>query len=156
MNPVCISAYIVRHTAEGPRYLLIRRCGQYLSGTWQMVTGGIEEGETAVEAALREIFEETGLTPETLYSADAVETFYFQKENKILCVPVFIAFVEEEKVSLSPGEHDAYEWLPFEEAQKRLIWAEQKRVIAQVHENCVLNKPHDLLIANDTSIYKKT
>jgi dATP pyrophosphohydrolase len=41
-----------------------------------MVSGGIEEGETAVEAALREIQEETGICPGTLYSADAVKNFY--------------------------------------------------------------------------------
>ncbi|HBD83024.1 MAG TPA: NUDIX hydrolase, partial [Dehalococcoidia bacterium] len=44
--------------------------------TWQEISGLIEPRETAWEAALREIKEETGLTPYRFYSADFVERFY--------------------------------------------------------------------------------
>lgn len=149
ITPHCISAYVIRQTAAGPRYLLIRRCGQYLPGTWQMVSGGIEEGETADSAALREIEEETGLIPSALYSADAVETFYMQSHDKITCVPVFVACVEDTEdtiVQLSPREHDAFEWLPFEEARERLVWSEQKRVITHIHNFFIVNAPNPLLL----------
>lgn len=145
ITPHCISAYVIRHTPEGYRYLLIRRCGKYLPGTWQMVSGGIENEETAGLAAFREIQEETGLTPSSLYAADAVETFYMQSNDKITFVPVFVAFVESDLVVLSPKEHDAYEWLPFELAKDRLAWAEQKRMITHIHENFVVNQPKELL-----------
>lgn len=145
ITPFCISAYIIRQTSEGPRYLLIRRCGKYLTGTWQMISGGIEKGETAGQAAFREIQEETGLTPQVLYSADAVETFYLPINDKIAFVPVYVAFVKDEEVTLSPKEHDAYEWLSLEEARERLIWSEQKRIITLVHETFVLQKPNDFL-----------
>ena len=145
ITPHCISAYVICHTSEGARYLLIRRCGKYLPGTWQMISGGIENGETATQAALREIQEESGLVPYALYSADAVETFYIQSQDKITFVPVFVAFVENMEVTLSPKEHDAYEWLPFEEAKEKLVWAEQRRVMAHIHESCVLKPPNELL-----------
>lgn len=147
ITPHCVSAYVIRQTSEGPRYLLIRRCGKYLPGTWQMISGGIENGETAVQAVLREIQEETGLIPYALYSADAVETFYIQGNDKITFVPVFVGFVENSNISLSPKEHDAYEWLPFEEAKGKLVWAEQRRVISHIHETCVMKKPNELLRA---------
>lgn len=146
LTPQCISAFVICRTPDGPRYLLIRRCGQYLPGTWQMVTGGILEQETAIQAALREIKEETGLVPTQLYCADAVETFYMQSVDKITFAPVFVAFVEEMTVELSPSEHDAYEWVAFEEAKKRLVWSEQRRVLAQVHDSFILNDPHPLLV----------
>lgn len=145
ITPYCISAYVICHTPEGPRYLLIRRCGKYLPGTWQMISGGIENGETATQAALREIQEETGLIPYALYSADAVETFYMQSHDKITFVPVFVAFVENMKVALSPKEHDAYEWLSFEEAKDKLVWAEQRRVMCHIHDTCVMRNPNELL-----------
>jgi 8-oxo-dGTP pyrophosphatase MutT (NUDIX family)/GNAT superfamily N-acetyltransferase len=146
ITPHCISAYVVCKTLDSPRYLLIRRCGKYWPGTWQVVTGGIENGETAGQAALREIREETGLIDIQLYSADSVETFYMQDSNQIAFAPVFVGFVEKMDVQLSPSEHDAFEWMSFENAKKRLGWAEQKRVITLVHECCVLQKPNDLLL----------
>lgn len=142
INPFCIGAYIIC-ASPTPRYLLLHRCSPFLKGTWQMVTGGIEEGEMAYEAAVREIKEETGITPDQFYSADAVETFYMKMNDKVAFVPVFVAFVDEIKpVQLSPHEHDAYEWLPFEEARARLVFAEQKRVITHIHENFILKTPH--------------
>jgi dATP pyrophosphohydrolase len=110
-----------------------------------MISGGIENGETAPQAALREIKEETGLTPDDIYSADVVETFYMQSLDKITFVPVFVTFVENMEVVLSPQEHDAYEWLPFEEAKSKLAWAEQRRVICHIHDTCVVKKPNELL-----------
>lgn len=141
ITPFCISAYVICPQPEA-RYLLIRRCSSYLPGTWQMVSGTIEDREKATDAALREIFEETGIIPDRFYSADAVETFYMPAKDKICFVPVFVGIVNEIKpVRLSPKEHDAYEWLPFEEAQQRLAFSEQKRVIAHIHNNFILNEP---------------
>lgn len=138
IDPHCISAYVIHND----RYLLIRRSGKYLNGTWQMVSGGIHQGEKAHEATLREIKEETGLDVDKLYSADAVETFYMTSLDKITFVPVFVAFVQNPgKIVLSPTEHDAYEWLEFEQAKERLVFSEQKRVISHIHENFVLKKP---------------
>ena len=145
LTPSYISAFIIAKT----KYLLLRRSSAYLTGTWQMVTGGIHEGEKAYEAAIREILEETGLTPKSLYSADAMETFYMKAIDKVMSVPVFVAFIEEEvEVALSPKEHDAYEWLDFQQARERLLFSEQRRVIAIVHENFVLKTPDDFFLIN--------
>lgn len=142
LTPPCITAYVIC----GSDYLLIRRCfGSYLDGTWQMVTGKANENETAIQAALREIKEETGLTPLKFYNADTVESFHLHHSNRIILVPVFVAFVEKKEVSLCPEEHDAFEWLSYEQAREKLVWSEQKRVLAHVHENFVLKQPHPLL-----------
>ncbi len=152
MTPSCISLYIMTHTSTGPRYLLLRRCsGGYLDQTWQMVTGGIDEGETAIQAAIREMQEETGLKPIKFYSADAVETFFIPSLNKMMLVPVFVAFVNETKVLLSPTEHDTYEWLCYEEAEKKLIWSEQRRIIKHIHEQFGLTPPKDLLLIKEST-----
>ena len=46
---------------SGPELLQIKRARDPLKDTWQPVMGHIEPGETAVQAALRELREETGL-----------------------------------------------------------------------------------------------
>jgi dihydroneopterin triphosphate diphosphatase len=150
VTPLCISAYVIHRINKEPRYLLIHRCcGGYLNGTWQMVTGKVEKNETAIQTALREIKEETGLIPQKLYSADAVETFFIHSLNRIIFVPVFVAFVDTTKVQLS-DEHDRYEWLVFEEAINRLEWAEQRRIIAHIHEQFILKEPKELLRIQDS------
>lgn len=143
ITPIAVSVYILHNQ----KYLLIRRCGKYLPGTWQMVTGGIHEGEKAWEAGLRELHEETGLVPDQFYSADAVETFYLKTIDKIAFAPAFVAFINNpEEIVLSPTEHDAYEWLSYEQAKERLAWSEQKRVLSHIQEHFVLKSPSNLLL----------
>jgi dATP pyrophosphohydrolase len=139
----CVSVFVVAPNQKGKEHLLIRRSGAYLTGTWQMVSGGIEPGEQAWEAALRELKKETGIIPDILYSADAVETFYLKLKDKVTFVPVFVAMINSpQEVTLLPKEHDAFEWVPFETALDKLVFSEQKRIIRNVHEDYVLQKPH--------------
>ena len=111
-----------------------------------MASGGIEPGESSWEAAFREMYEETGLNPDRMYSSDAVEMFYMRERDQILLGPVFVAIVNEKKpITLSPTEHDDYAWLPLEQAIERLEWSEQKRIIRHIHEHFVLSRPSHLL-----------
>ena len=59
-----IDVYPFRRAENGVEFLLLKRVASVrLGGTWQAVHGRIEAGETAWQAALRELKEETGLTP---------------------------------------------------------------------------------------------
>ncbi len=49
---------VIVHTGDGQVLQLLRREPQ---GFWQSVTGSLQEGETPLKAALREVREETGL-----------------------------------------------------------------------------------------------
>ena len=140
--PDCISAYIIRFKDGEPEFLMLHRCSSYLNGTWQMVSGGINIGEKAWEAALREVKEETGFVPDQFYNADIIESFYIAAIDKIFFVPVFVGFVDHPTaVTLSPHEHDDYEWLSFEEAKERLEFHEQKRIITHVYHQFILTPP---------------
>jgi len=141
-----IAAYICKIENETAYFLLIRRCGKFLNGNWQMVSGKIEKGETAWQAALREIKEETNLVPEKLYSADWVERFYEANQNCINLVPVFVAFVKEPlEVKLSPAEHDAFKWVTKAEMMKGLEFRSQKDALNHIDTYFIKNKPSEFL-----------
>jgi Predicted NTP pyrophosphohydrolase len=112
--------------------LALRRApGGRCSGAWEVVHGSIEEGETPLQAALRELGEETGLTPERLYNLSRVETFYRHRVDEVAFIPVFAAFVENAPVRLS-HEHDAFDWMPFAVARERLAWPRERRALADI------------------------
>ena len=110
-----------------------------------MVVGRMKGGETAWRAALREIAEETGLPPRAFYNSGESEIFYEARSDRMVVVPAFVAFVDSGEVALSPDEHDAFEWLCFEEARARLEFPQQRRVLASIHENFVLADPDERL-----------
>src|SRR5689334_15714127 len=131
INPQFISVHVIHTHHDGTMFLLLRRSSAFLRGTWQMVTGSVNNGEKAYEAAIREVREETGLNVDRLYYADAVETFYMKTMDKIQFVPAFVAFIDsvDAEVRLSLNEHDDYEWVAYDVALERLVFAEQKRVL---------------------------
>ena len=121
--------------AEGGEveFLLLRRApGTVYEGEWRMVGGKIKVGETAAVAALREVVEETGIKPRTMWAIPATNTFYDRDTNRIMTAVPFAARLDGD-VRLN-HEHDAYEWLTVPRALARLVWPEQRRLLSLVNE----------------------
>jgi dATP pyrophosphohydrolase len=141
-----IAAFICRKKNNKGKYLIIRRSRQYLKGNWQMVSGKIEKGETAWQAALREIKEETGLIPDRLYSTNKVECFYEVHQNCINIIPVFVAFVETEgNVKLSKDEHDEYKWITIDQITDFIVFQNQIEHMKYIEENFIKKEPFEFL-----------
>jgi len=144
ITPPAVTVFIVRKDTK--QYLLIRRCSKYLAGNWQMVSGTTEENEVATQTALRELKEETGLVPLEVYIVDMVETFYEARSNRIMTLPVFVAFINgDEKITLSPHEHDAYEWLDLQATEKKLDFENQRALLRYVEKQYVRGTPNPIL-----------
>jgi dATP pyrophosphohydrolase len=104
-----------------------------------MVTGKIKENETAYNTALREIKEETSLTPEKFWVAPTVNSFYSPDKDYICLLPVFAVKVKyDSEVKLSK-EHTEYKWVSSEEAKILLAWAGQRKSV-DVITDYVLNR----------------
>jgi dihydroneopterin triphosphate diphosphatase len=128
-----IDLYVYRIREGSPEFLVLRRsAARELGGTWQAVHGKIEAGETAWQAALRELREETGLTPIRFHQIDAVNTFYVARQDAIHLCPSFAAQVECDAAVRLNEEHDAYEWLDVEATIARLPWPGLRRAVREI------------------------
>jgi dATP pyrophosphohydrolase len=130
-----IEVYLFRRRARRAEFLLIRRSAERtLPGVWQPVTGGIERGEAAWQAAAREVSEETGLTPVRWWALEQLTIYYEPAKDAVHAVPLFAAEVAwADPVHLS-HEHDRYAFLPQAAAARRVLWHTQRRALRAVRE----------------------
>ncbi len=124
-----VSVLVVIHSAE-LEVLLLERADH--PGYWQSVTGSCEPDEMFRDAAIREVKEETGL------DAGRYELSDWQQQNEYEIYPhwrhryapgvtrniehVFgLQLPGVLPVKLAPREHLNYQWLPYQEAVKKVF-----------------------------------
>lgn len=126
-----VDVYVLRRVAGGWQALCLRRApGERSAGTWETVHGHIEDGERPVDAAVRELREETGLEAARLYNLSRVESFYLHRQDVFALIPVFCAFVGDGAEAMFSKEHDVCEWLPADQAAGRFGWPRERRALA--------------------------
>lgn len=104
------------------RYLFLLRTGTKHGGSWGLVGGKIEEGETVRQALLREIVEEIG---PVLQDPKFIPIEKFTSDNKNFIYHTFLITVDEEFVPILNHEHRGYAWVLIEDRPKPLhpgVW----------------------------------
>ncbi len=134
-----VEVCIFKLVRKEPRYLLLHRSenDSLYPGIWQIVTGMLEGNEHAVAAALREVREETGLKPQRFWVVPHIDQFYSAPNDTMNLSPLFALQVngtDEPRLSM---EHQASEWLPYEQAESRLVWPGQKLGLKLLHDYVV-------------------
>jgi dihydroneopterin triphosphate diphosphatase len=133
-----VDVYVFRRTASGIEFLqLHRRPESRIGGTWQAVHGKIEAAETAVQAAKRELAEETGLTPLGFWQLEHVNTFFVAEDDAIHLCAGFAAEVATDAAVRIDDEHDAFRWVASAEAEKTFMWPGQRQGAREILESII-------------------
>ncbi len=129
-----IEVHIFRKVENDLEFLLLKRAShEKYPDLWQMVTGSIEN-EDAHQTALREINEETGLTPIKFWVVPNINSFYSPERDVIVMIPVFAVLVEENQKVIISDEHSEFKWVKKEEAIKLLAWPGQRQSVEIIYE----------------------
>lgn len=145
MGARIVSCFVLKPEGGETKVLIMKRVGEPLDGEWHHVAGRLEEGETAWQAALRELEEEASLKPDRFYAAEICEQFYSHRADMIMVMPVFVAYVGEGAEVVLNEEHSQFKWMSLAEAKAVLPFPGQRRVLAQVWEDFVEHEPTELL-----------
>lgn len=120
----CVGVVCLR----GDEVLLIRRGRPPRQGEWSLPGGRIEPGERAVDAALRELREETGVVAEITGLLDVVDGLFPEAGRHYVLIDYAARWVSGEPVA---GD-DAAEarFVALAQVEALVDWAETRRVIA--------------------------
>jgi dATP pyrophosphohydrolase len=130
-----VTCFVARPTPSGTLGELLqmrRAAGEFLAGAWGAVHGKVETGETAWQAALRELREEAGLAPEEFYQLDTVNTFYLAADDTVWHVPGFCAVVPRAAEVVLNEEHDAVRWVTRDRFESDFLWPGERRQVEEL------------------------
>ncbi|MDA1334469.1 MAG: NUDIX domain-containing protein [bacterium] len=150
-------AVVFRKQGRRILYLLL----QHMRGHWAFPKGHIEEGEKPVEAARREIKEETGIGRiRFLQGYKENIRFRFQwppksldAESRLKFVVFYLGQVFTRDVVISE-EHKDFQWVPYEKAMKILKHKNVRELLTKAHE-LVTKKPAPEIVRKPPIQHKK-
>jgi len=125
--PHAAGCVIFNATPDGLRILVI--FDQY--GQWTFPKGHLEAGETSAEAAIREVYEETGIQGEL---GALVQTIYYDVVKKGRTLPkqvdFFVMHTTQSTVTLQASEGISdYRWVDAATAHELLSYDQMKAVL---------------------------
>ena len=92
--------------------------------------GHIEQGESGAETAIREVREETGVDSTMVEKIDDIRYWYTRDGSRVLKVVSFflLRYRSGSVRDYQPEEVDGAEWVPLEEAPRRLSYSGERKM----------------------------
>jgi 8-oxo-dGTP pyrophosphatase MutT (NUDIX family) len=144
-----VDVVVFRQVQKGWQVLVLRRrAGTRCPGSWEMVHGKVDDGESLEGAARRELMEETGLTAQRLLSI-TMHPFYLAPRRTVQIAAVFAAVVPGDASVTRGDEHDKHGWISVSEARRRFTWPHERRHLDDAYALLRTPSVHDVLEIRD-------
>ena len=113
-----------------PRGVLIGRTDRSGRLLWSLPKGHIEEGETAEQAAVREVEEETGISGEIVAELGTID-FWFVAEGRRIHKTVrhYLLRATGGELSDADVEVTAVAWVPLPEMRSQLAYPDERGLV---------------------------
>jgi 8-oxo-dGTP pyrophosphatase MutT (NUDIX family) len=112
---------------------------------WCLPKGKIEKNETAVQAALREVQEETGLRGKIIGHLDDIYYQYQDEKRKLLVKKTVHFFLMKKEAEISKQydpEVESLAWLTIEQALEKLSFESERMVVSKAGQ--LISKKKDM------------
>jgi 8-oxo-dGTP pyrophosphatase MutT (NUDIX family) len=121
---------VVDLAGEVPLGALIGRTDRRGRLLWSLPKGHVEPGETAEEAAVREVAEETGIAGEILGSLGTIDFWFIAEGRRVhKTVHHFLLRAVGGELSDADIEVTEVEWVPFPQIADRLAYPDERGLV---------------------------
>ena len=115
-----------------PQFAIFKRADFKI---WQFISGGVEEGESSIEAVLREIKEETEMNVDKVFKLDSKATIpkefvggHEWADDLTVIHEFAFCFEVKDEIQLS-HEHTEFKWVTYKEALELLKYDSNKTAL---------------------------
>ncbi len=134
-----VNVAVVKKDYDGWKFLILRRTeGESYGGFWGFMTGGKRGNETVAQVVVRELYEETGLKPLSLWATEYLIQFYEPERDAIWLLPLIVAVVPEEAHVRLSSENSEYRWLPAQKARHLVSWKNLVKAIDDITDELAI------------------
>jgi len=128
-----VEVYVFRRRARGAEFLALRRApGRKLPGIWQPVTGKIQLLETILEAARREVREETGISPRRMWRLERTSIHLDARARSLVVLPLLAAEIGARDAVKLSKEHSEWRFVSAGTAARLYLWDSQREGLEAV------------------------
>lgn len=115
----------------GPEFLVLLRSPER-HGYWNLVAGGVEEGEAPADAARRELDEESRLADPVRFESLPLDLAYVRPEGSKVVLHAFMAEAAPGWEPVLDEEHVEYRWCSAADADVLLAYPEPREAVGYV------------------------
>ncbi|MEP6760807.1 MAG: NUDIX hydrolase [Sporichthyaceae bacterium] len=120
---------VVDRTGSRPRAAIIGRLDRRGRLLWSLPKGHLEAGESAEDAAVREVEEETGIRGRVVAPLGTIDYWFVADDRRIhKTVHHYLLEATGGELSDEDIEVDEVAWVPLDELRERLAYAGERRL----------------------------